>query len=311
MNIVFFGSPASALPSLSRLLEEGHQIALIITQPDRPSGRGKKLTQSPVKEFAIKKGIPVYQSERIKRDQIAKEKIQNIEPDLNVVVAYGQIIPLSILEIPKYQSINVHFSLLPKYRGASPVQWTVLNGEKTTGITIFKLNEKMDEGDILSQEKTDINPYENAGELEARLSTIGAELLVKTIANLKNIKAQKQNHSQATYAPKLKKEDGLIDWHKDAQSIDRHVRAFTPWPSAFSFFKGKRLIITRGKEIKEEFIHLANPGELLKIKKDGIEVCCGQGSVYLIESLRPEGRKEMPAYSFSLGINIKPGDLLS
>ncbi len=311
MKIVFFGSPASAIPSLSRLMEEGHQIALIITQPERPSGRGKKLTQSPVKKFAIKKGISVYQPERIKFDQIAVEKIQNIEPDLNVVVAYGQIIPLSILEIPKHQSINVHFSLLPKYRGASPVQWTLLNGEKTTGITIFKLNEKMDEGDILSQEKTDILPYENAGELEARLSTIGAELLVKTIANLKNIQAQKQNHSQATYAPKLKKEDGQIDWHKDALSIDRHVRAFTPWPSAFSFFQGKRVIITMGKGIKEEVIHSANPGEILKIKKDGIEVCCGQGSVYLIESLRPENRKEMSAYSFSLGVNIKPGDLFS
>ncbi|MEA2006206.1 MAG: methionyl-tRNA formyltransferase [Acidobacteriota bacterium] len=311
MKIVFFGSPASSIPSLLRLIEEGHQIALIITQPDKPSGRGKKLTQSPVKKIAIKKGIPVYQPERIKFDQIAKEKIQKIKPDLNIVVAYGQIIPLSILETPKHQSINVHFSLLPKYRGASPVQWTLLNGEKTTGITIFKLNEKMDEGDIFSKVETDIHPYENAGELEARLSTIGAELLVKTIANLKNIRTYKQNHSQATYAPKLKKEDGQIDWHKDAKYIDRHVRAFTPWPSAFSFFQGKRVIITMGKGIKEEVIHSANPGEILKIKKDGIEVCCGQGSVYLIESLRPENRKEMPAYSFSLGANIKPGDLLS
>lgn len=307
MRIVFFGSPASALPSLKKLLESNHSIEFIITQPDKPFGRGKKVSPPPIKKIALDQNIPVYQPEKIRKDAEALEKIKKIQPDLNVVVAYGQIIPSSIIYLPKYNSINVHFSLLPKYRGASPVQWAILKGERKTGITIFELNEKMDEGDILTQEEFQILPDEGAVELEARLALKGAELLTETIAKIDEIKPRKQDHSIATYAPLIKKEDGRIDWIKDALHVERQVRAFTPWPSVYTFLGEKRVKIHKGRKI-EDRIEPFSPGEILGVKKEGIEVCCGEGSVFLIESLQPENRNKMDAYAFSLGAKIKPGD---
>lgn len=307
MKIIFFGSPSSAIPSFKKILECGHRIELVITQPDRPSGRGKKSTPSPVKVFALKQNIAVCQPEKIKKDTEVLEKIKDIEPDLNVVVAYGQIIPAPIIYSPKYRSINLHFSLLPKYRGASPVQWALLNGEKKTGVTIFELNEKMDEGDILSQKKVDIFPEEGAIELEARLAQIGAELLCQTISRIPHIKLVKQNHSLATYAPLIKKDDGKINWNREAFFIERQVRAFTSWPSAYTFIANKRIKIIKGK--KENILAPSHfPGEILKIKKEGILVACGNGNVYLIEVLQQENKKVMAAYSYSLGTKIRPGD---
>lgn len=307
MRIVFFGSPASALPSLKKLLESNHSIEFIITQPDKPFGRGKKVSPPPVKKIALDQNIPVYQPEKIRKDAGALEKIKKIQPDLNVVVAYGQIIPSSIIYLPKYNSINVHFSLLPKYRGASPVRWAILKGERKTGITIFELNEKMDEGDILTQEEFEILPDEGAVELEARLALKGAELLTETIAKIDEIKPRKQDHSIATYAPLIKKEDGRIDWINDALHVERQVRAFTPWPSVYTFLGEKRVKIHNGRKI-EDRIEPFSAGEILGVKKEGIEVCCGEGSVFLIESLQPENRNKMDAYAFSLGAKIKPGD---
>jgi len=308
MKIVFFGSPAPALPSLQKIREAGHNIELVITQPDKPTGRGKKLLPCPVKKMALDMIIPVYQPSRIKKDTTALEKIKDIQPDLNVVVAYGQIIPSSIIYLPKFNSLNVHFSLLPKYRGASPVQWTLLNGEDKTGITLFELNEKMDEGDILTQEEIDILPSENAAELEARLAQIGAELLVKTINDIDKIKPKKQDHSRATYAPKLTKEDGRIDWTKDSLHIERQLRALTPWPSTFAFIGEKRIKIQKGKIMENQAPSSSSPGEIVGIRKEGIEVCCGEQGIFLIERLQPENRKIMDAYAFSLGRRIKPGD---
>jgi len=307
MRIVFFGSPASALPSLKKLLESNHSIEFIITQPDKPFGRGKKVSPPPVKKIALDQNIPVYQPEKIRKDAGALEKIKKIQPDLNVVVAYGQIIPSSIIYLPKYNSINVHFSLLPKYRGASPVRWAILKGERKTGITIFELNEKMDEGDILTQEEFEILPDEGAVELEARLALKGAELLTETIAKIDEIKPRKQDHSIATYAPLIKKEDGRIDWINDALHVERQVRAFTPWPSVYTFLGEKRVKIHNGRKI-EDRIEPFSAGKILGVKKEGIEVCCGEGSVFLIESLQPENRNKMDAYAFSLGAKIKPGD---
>ena len=307
MRIVFFGSPASALPSLNKLLESNHSIEFIITQPDRPFGRGKKVSSPPIKKLALDQNIPVYQPEKIRKDAAALEKIKKIQPDLNVVVAYGQIIPSSIIYLPKNNSINVHFSLLPKYRGASPVQWAILNGERKTGITIFELNEKMDEGDILTQEEIEILPDEGAVELEARLALKGAELLTETIAQIDEIKPHKQDHSIATYAPLIRKEDGRIDWIKDALHVERQVRAFTPWPSVYAFLGEKRVKIHKGRKIKDR-IEPFSPGEILGVKKEGVEVCCGEGTVFLIEILQPENRNKMDAYAFSLGAKIKPGD---
>lgn len=311
MKIIFFGSPASALPSLKRIIEAGHSIKLIITQPDKPSGRGKKLSASPVKKFALSLNIPVHQPQKIRKDSIALEKIKKIQPDLNVVVAYGQIIPSSIIYLPGYNSINLHFSLLPQYRGASPVQWAILKGEKKTGVSIFELNERMDEGDILTQEEIEILPGETAEQLEVRLAQMGAELLIKTIARIDKIKHHKQDHSLATYAPLLHKEDGRIDWKKDALFIERQVRALTPWPIAYAFLNEKRIKIHEGREKEDKAKPLSSPGEILGIEKEGIEVCCGAGSVYLIEGLQPENRKKMDAYAFSLGAKIKPGDMFS
>lgn len=311
MKIVFFGSPVLALPSLKKLLETDHSIDLIITQPDRPSGRGKKLMPCPVKKTALDLNIPYYQPLKIRKDKIALDKIKEIEPDLNVVVAYGQIIPSSIIYLPRYNSLNVHFSLLPKYRGASPVQKALLDGEAKTGITIFELNEKMDEGDILVQEEVNIFPDENAADLEARLAQKGADLLIKAIAQIDKLKHRKQDHSQATYAPKIRKEDGKIDWTKNSLYIERRVRAFTPWPSAYAFLKDIRIKIHKGRKIEKEAPPGSSAGEISGIKKEGIEICCGEGSIYLIESLQPENRKRMDAYAFSLGAEIKPGDIFA
>ncbi len=307
MKIVFFGSPASAIPTFKKLLEADHRIELVITQPDRPRGRGKKLVFPPVKVLAQELNIPCFQPPKIRNDPLAVQKIINIKPDLIVVVAYGQIIPDSIIYLPSYNSINLHFSLLPEYRGASPVQWAILNGEEKTGITIFQLNEKMDEGDILSQEQVKIFPAEKAFELEARLAEMGAKLLVRTISQINKINPQKQNHSQATYAPKLKKEDGRIDWKKDALLIDRKVRAFNPWPSTFTFLYEKRIKIHEGTD-KGKLSRLSSPGKILAVSKEGIEVCCGGKTSYLIQKIQPENKKEMDAYAFSHGAAIKIGD---
>lgn len=308
MRIVFFGSPESAIPSLRKILEESHEVKLIITQPDKPSGRGKKITASPVKRFALEKGIPVYQPRRIRKDPAALKTLSEIDPDLNVVVAYGQIIPASIIYLPRHNSINLHFSLLPKYRGASPVQWAILNGETTTGLTIFELNEHMDEGDILTQRKTGIHPYEKAFELEERLAHEGADLLVKTIHQIDTLTPLKQDHAQATYAPLIKKEDGQIDWTSEAISVDRKVKAFSPWPSAFTYFRGKRMKILNGRVEPTEPVSSIKPGEILASRKGGLSVACGDDNIYVIDRLQPENRKAMSAHSFSLGANVKPGE---
>ncbi len=307
MKIIFFGSPHSAVHSLEKILDEGHHVELIITQPDKPAGRGKKLVPSAVKRFAQKCLIPVYQPIKIKKDPHVLELMTKINPELNVVVAYGQIIPASLIYYPKYNSINLHFSLLPKYRGASPVAWSILNGEKITGVTIFELNEKMDSGDILAQQELEILPGEYAPELELRLAQIGAELLCKTIDQIDSLPHKKQDHSQATSAPLLKKEDGRIDWIKNSIDIDRKIRAFTPWPSAFSFINKKRIKIIRGKIMDVQTYNSA-PGEILDVDKTGILVSCGQNSIYLIQDLKPEGKNIMSAYAFSLGAHISSGD---
>ncbi len=309
MKIIFFGSPAVAVHSLKKILERGHDVELVITQPDKPAGRGKRISQSSVKLFAGEKNIEVFQPLKIRKDPQALQKMQKVNPDLNVVVAYGQIIPNPLIYFPKYNSINLHFSLLPKYRGASPVPWAIFNGEKRTGVTIFELNEKMDEGDILAMQEVEILPDEYAYELESRLAEIGAEILCQTIDQIGIVPHIKQDHSHATYAPLLKKEDGRIDWTKNAASVDRTVRAFTPWPSAFTYFGDKRIKVLRGRDQRDR-ISPCSPGEVLGVKKEGIEVSCGEKTVYLIEELQLEGKQSLNAYSFTLGARIKPGEKL-
>ncbi len=306
MKIVFFGSPSSAIPSLNRLIEDGHNIELIITQPDRPSGRGHTLSFSPVKKQALENNIPLFQPAKIRKDPDIVNRLTEIQPELNVVVAYGQIIPAFVINLPQHKSINLHFSLLPKYRGASPVQWTLLNGDQETGITIFELNEKMDEGDILTQKKIDILPSDDALTLESRLACAGAELLSETIARIKEIQPQKQDFSLATYAMKIKKEDGRIDWNQNAHHIERMLKAYFPWPSVYTFFGDTRVKIVRGKHIDPHKTK-SSPGQIVDVHKEGIETACGRGSVFLIESLQPENKKVMDAYAFSLGSRMLSG----
>jgi len=310
MKVVFFGSPSTALPALNSLLTSGHEIGLVVTQPDKPAGRGKKLTQPAVKVFAHNHALPVIQPEKVKKDEKTLELVKEAKPDVIVVVAYGQIIPASIIYLPPYKSLNIHFSILPKYRGAAPVPWAILNGEMFTGVTIFQLNEKIDEGPILTQEQTPILPRENALELETRLAYLGARLLINTLNELEKIELKPQDDSQATYAPKLTKEQAQIDWGEPAAIIDRKVRAFFPWPGAFTFLHNQRIEIISGQSLPA-IIPSARPGEIVQIDKSGIYICCGQKSLFLVEKVKPEGKKEMSAYSFSLGGKIRTGVLFS
>jgi len=247
MKIVFFGSSRSSLLCLQLLSSAGLAVESIITQPDRKAGRGKKITQNPLKKYSLENNTPILQPHKIRKNPEVLEKLKQIKPDLNVIVSYGQFIPSSIIYLPKYNSINLHFSLLPKYRGASPVQWAILNGEEKTGVSIFELNTKMDEGPVYSQKEIPIQIDENAAELESRLAHIGAELLITTIDKIPGLNLQPQDHSKATYAPLIKKQDGRICWENSGISIHRQARAFYSWPSAFTFLHDKRLKIIKGK----------------------------------------------------------------
>lgn len=308
MNIVFFGSPANALPYLQALLDAGHKIPLIFTQPDRPSGRGKETTASPVKRFADELGIPTCQPRRIRKDEEALERLKTAAPDLNVVAAYGQIMPDSVIFLPRYNSLNIHYSLLPRYRGASPVQWALLNGEVKTGVTLFEVNAGMDEGDIYDMEATPILPHENADELEKRLTVIGTRLLIRTIASIDSIKPRPQNHDEATYAPLIKKEDGRIDWNRSAERIANQIRAFTPWPSSFCFYKKTRLKIIKGRVVPAK--GEGDPGVITAVSREGLEIACGGNTRFLIETIQPEGKKAMDARAYTLGARLLPCQLL-
>ena len=309
MRIVFFGSPEAALPSFRKLLDGGHSVELVVTQPDKPAGRGRRLTPSAIKAFALRRGIPVLEPGRIRKDETVLPRIREARPDIQVVVAYGQIIPGSIIDFPARRSLNVHFSLLPKYRGAAPVQWAILNGETETGVTIFELNERMDEGDILAQVRTAIGPRESAGELESRLADMGAGLLVETLDRIDALERRPQDNSQATLAPKIGKEDGRIDWSVPPAAVERRVRALAERPGTFTFFRGGRVLVHRGMALDGEWPG-RQPGEIVSASRDGLLVACGSGGAYLIEFLQPEGRGRMSAHAFANGAKIEAGEML-
>jgi len=313
MRIVFFGSPEAALPSIRALLTAGHIIPLVITPPDRPAGRGRRLHACPVKQFALDHKIQVFQTEKIRQDLGILDLLKAAAAEIHIVVAYGQIIPKNIIDLPFHSTINVHFSLLPRYRGASPVAAAILAGETRTGVTIFRLNEKMDEGDLLSAAELDIGETESTGELETRLADLGAELLLQTLTEIKGITLRPQDHSQATLAPKLRKEDGRLNWTQTAPEIARRVRAMTPWPSAYTFHKGERLIVVSGQpEMVTLFPAERTPpaGTVVDLTKRGIGVICGEGTGYRITRVRPESRPPMDAQAFILGGKIGTDDLL-
>jgi methionyl-tRNA formyltransferase len=309
VKVVFFGSPEAALPSLQGLLSAGHSVELVISQPDKPAGRGRRLTPCPVKRFAEERDIPVITPLKIRKDETVLETIRAAGPDVQVVVAYGQIIPGPIIDFPPHKTLNVHFSLLPRYRGAAPVQWTILNGDPETGVTIIELNEKMDEGDILTSVGTEVGPAETALELEKRLSVMGAGLLLSTLENIATVPHAPQDHSLATLAPKIRKEDGFVDWSGDVRRVDRQIKALAPRPGVFTFLRGRRIEIHRGRPLQAENPGL-DPGEIAAADKSGLTVGCGQGGLYLIEEVQPEGKGRMTAHAFILGAKDLVGEVL-
>lgn len=307
MRLVFLGTPEFAIPTLERLAQAGHQVVEVITQPDRPRGRGQKETAPPVKQAALRLGLPVYQPERIRRPE-AVERLLAIAPAAMVVVGYGQIIPQAVIDIPQYGILNVHASLLPKYRGAAPVQWAVVNGETRTGVTIMRIDAGLDTGDMLAKAETEIGPGENAVELARRLSVLGADLLVSTLADVEAgiAKFEKQDAALATHAPQLTKEQGRIDWNRSADEIHNLVRGLQPWPGGYTEFRGLKLHIWRTQPVASAVPDIA-PGAFLKLKP--LTVACGGGSIELLE-VQLEGRKRMSGQEFANGHRIAVNDTL-
>jgi len=304
-RIVFFGTPSFAIPTLQDLLKGPDQVVGVVSQPDREKGRGRKVVVSPVKEVALRHGLVPLQPEKAKGEPF-QEALKGLQPDLMVVVAYGQILPRSVLDIPKYGAVNVHASLLPKYRGAAPIAWAILNGEKVTGVTTMLMDEGMDTGDILLQTEVPIGDEETCETLHDRLAPLGAQLLLKTLEKMEggNFRPFPQDHSKATHAPPLKKEDGHIDWRKGAAEIDRQVRAFDPWPGAFTKWGDRLLKIYRGR-IRER-TPAEKPGVVVWVGSDLVEVKAGKDS-YLIEEVQLEGRKKMTIREFLSGHPISAG----
>lgn len=312
MKIVFMGTPDFAVPSLMKLYREGFAIQGVITQPDRPKGRKKILEAPPVKQAALELGLPIYQPQSMKTEE-ALQVVTQWSPDLIVTAAFGQILPKNILDVPPLGAVNVHASLLPKYRGGAPVQRAIMNGDHQTGVTIMYMEEKLDSGPILSQTSLPIQDEDDAGSLLAKLSEVGADLLIHTLAKLSagTIKPQPQNEAEATYAPLIRREDERIDWNKSARAIFNHIRGLRPHPGAFTVFGEQNIKIWRAIESNTSQFP-DPPGTLYRLEKEGIGVVCGDGKGLIITELQPAGKKRMSAADFlrGLGQNWKIGERL-
>jgi methionyl-tRNA formyltransferase len=304
MRLIFLGTPAFAVPTLERIVAAGHQVLTVVTQPDRPRGRGQHPAPPPVKETALRLGLPVYQPERVRRPEVV-EQLRTLAPEAMVVVGYGQIIPQSVIDLAPLGIINVHASLLPKYRGAGPIQWAIINGETHTGVTTMRIDAGLDTGDMLLKAEIEIRPEETAVELGQRLATMGADLLVKTLDGLARgaITPQPQNSAEATLAPLLKKEDGMIDWSQPAAAIHNRVRGLQPWPGASTAYRGQALHIWRSRVRTGQ----AAPGRFASLKPP--VVGCGAGLLELVE-VQLEGRKRMSAADFANGQRLTDNDRL-
>jgi methionyl-tRNA formyltransferase len=309
MKIVFMGTPQAAVPTLERILSDGHEVAAVYCQPDRPSGRGNKIAFLPVKEFALEKGLTIMQPQKIRTDE-AIETFRGHKADVAVVVAYGRILPEEFLNAFPEGAINVHFSLLPKYRGAAPVNWAIANGETETGVTTMRMDAGLDTGAILKQRATKIGDDETAVELVKRLAFDGAELLSETLSNLNNLEPMPQDDGQATYAPILKKEDGLIDWNLDATAIANRVRGFQPFPAAFTYYQGRRLTLWRTDVMSGEYQRNLAPGVVLEAGHGRFIIACGNGSALRVDELQFEGKRRMSAIDFLNGVRLSEGEIL-
>ncbi len=306
LRILFMGTPEFACPTLQELIDRGENIVAVVTQPDRPKGRGQQMQPPPVKELALKHGIPVLQPLKVRVAE-AVEEIRNVAPDLIVVVAFGQILPKALLDIPPHGCINVHASLLPRYRGAAPLNWCIINGETETGVTTMLMDVGLDTGDMLLKKSIPIDPDEDAQSLHDRLATIGAEVLAETLDILADGKLvpERQDESLTCYAPMLKKELGCIDWSKRPKEIKDLIRGTTPWPGAYTFLDNRML-----KLFRPRIAYGSGPtGTVLAVGKNGIEIACNGGSL-LIEELQLEGKKRLPAAEFLGGCRLLPGTIL-
>lgn len=303
------GTPDFSVPTLEALLASEHEVAAVVTQPDKPKGRGKEIHISPVKECALKHNIPVYQPIRA-RDEAFIEEMRALHPDAMVVIAFGQILPKSLLKLPKYGCINIHASLLPKYRGAAPIQWAVINGDEETGITTMLMDVEMDTGDMLEKTVVRLNPDETGGSLFDRLSLLGGDLILSTLNKLEKgeITPQPQEHEKATYVKKISKSMGDIDWTMDAVSIERLVRGLNPWPSAFTRLNGKMLKIWEAR-VLEDPKKQAPCGSVISADADGLKVQTGKG-ILCITSLQIEGKKRMDTAAFLRGYPVEPGCIM-
>jgi methionyl-tRNA formyltransferase len=303
VRVIFLGTPVFAVPALEKILDAGHSVLMVISQPDRPKGRSQALAASPVKEAALRHGLPMFQPERIKRPGVVAQ-LAELAAEAMVVVGYGQIIPQSIIDLPRYGILNVHASLLPKYRGAAPIQWAIANGETTTGVTTMRIDAGLDTGDMLLRAETTIGPDEDAIELGRRLAVIGADLLVETLARIETVVPQKQDASQATHAPILKKEDGWIDWTLPALAIHNRVRGLLPWPGAYTRFRGQTLHIWKS-QVKDAAA--GQPGHVRRVGKS-IQVVCGEGSTLELLEIQLEGKKRISGEAFANGQRLQENE---
>ncbi|MDD5998680.1 MAG: methionyl-tRNA formyltransferase [Lachnospiraceae bacterium] len=308
MKVVYMGTPDFAVDTLEAIVNAGHEVALVVTQPDKAKGRGKKVCYTPVKEKALEHDLPVAQPEKV-REETFVEQLQAIAPDVIVVVAFGQILPESILNIPKYGCINVHASLLPAYRGAAPIQWAVIDGLTESGVTTMYMEKGLDTGDIILQSKLSLAPDETGGSLFDKLAKEGAALLVKTLTMLEAGTATrtKQDDSKSSYAKMLTKDMGCLDFNKDAVTLERLIRGLNPWPSAFTKIQDKTLKIYVAEVVSEDVItSAAEPGTVIAVDKKSFTVRCGKGALRIL-NLQLEGKKRMDTSAFLLGYKIETG----
>lgn len=310
LRIIFMGTPEFAVPCLNKLLDTpGMDVSAVFTRPDQPKGRGYHLTPPPVKEAAAAHGIPVFQPTTLKDENVI-ETIRSLNPDVIAVVAYGKILPEAVLNIPKLGCINVHASLLPKYRGAGPIQWSVLNGEKKTGVTTMYMAKGIDTGDMILSDETAIGINETFGELHDRLMPMGADLLLKTLQLIGCGKTprEKQDDAASCYAPMIEKSMANIDWNEPAAKIHNLVRGLNPWPYAMTVFRGKKMKLIRSEWTDE--LADAKPGEVIRVDDKGISVCCGDKRAILISEVQEEGKKRLPAVLYVVGHPVKAGMMM-
>ena len=310
IRIVYMGTPDFAVEPLEAIIKAGYEVAAVVTQPDKQKGRGKEVKMTPVKECALRHGIPVFQPVKIKEPEAVAE-LEKYQADLFVVAAFGQLLSEEILNMPEYGCINIHASLLPAYRGAAPIQWAVLNGEKESGVTIMQMDKGLDTGDMLLKRSVELSPKETGDSLHDKLMHLGAELIVEALSKLEKgeLVPEKQKDELSSYAKKLTKAMGQIDWSKDAVSLERWIRGLNSWPSAYTFFGGKTLKIWEARVAEENGAQKAEPGQVVSVSRESFTVACGQGELQIL-SLQLEGKKRVSTREFLLGYQVEPGMIL-